>query len=265
MSNLIRSTKSGSSWTSNDLYSYNIRVVNQTDNEFFGASLDSVGLEIVSEGIINGTYPSADQEEYVQEFLTYLDLAMRIKESEESAVDDFAVFLLNMLGYKGDGRIIRTRKNIPLLMCGENTCAKTDVCVMSRDMLLMLLQEDKSHISGSDPEPQVIAEAIAAFQHNNSVLSRDLGLREIEEYTFPCITMIGTSPVFYKIRVSSSLDNAVRFGTFPEEVTTVFRFDPLLGARRKSQGMTDIPSRKRILKCFRLFREVMISKYLEVM
>jgi hypothetical protein len=46
--------------------------------------------------------------------------------------------------------------------------AKTDVCILDVDSkLLLLVQEDKSHISPADPEPQLIAEAIAVFQENN--------------------------------------------------------------------------------------------------
>ena len=34
--------------------------------------------------------------------------------------------------------------------------------------ILLLVQEDKTHINPSDPEAQLMAEAIGAFQENNA-------------------------------------------------------------------------------------------------
>jgi hypothetical protein len=50
-----------------------------------------------------------------------------------------------MLGYDDNGdRIIRTRKLIHFLMCGQNVSAQTDVCVMEDDEFqYLLVQEDK--------------------------------------------------------------------------------------------------------------------------
>lgn len=53
------------------------------------------------------------------------------------------------------------------MVCGEERHAKTDVCIIDDSEILLLVQEDKRHIDGSDPEPQLIAEAIAAFYNNN--------------------------------------------------------------------------------------------------
>ena len=75
-------------------------------------------------------------------------------------MDDFAVYLLTMLGYVPRARMARTRADIPLTICGQQCHAKTDVCVVDHNDILLLVQEDKR----KDPEPQLIAEAIAAFQ-----------------------------------------------------------------------------------------------------
>lgn len=94
---------------------------------------------------------------------------MMVFEGEESAVNDFAAELLRAIGYETENTVVRTRKNIRLFMCGESKYAKTDVCLMDvSSEILLLVQEDKTHISPSDPESQLIAEAIAAFQVNNS-------------------------------------------------------------------------------------------------
>jgi hypothetical protein len=56
----------------------------------------------------------------------------------------------------------RTRADIPLTIYGKLCHAKTDVYVVDQDDILLLVQEDKRHEESKDPEPQLIAEAIAA-------------------------------------------------------------------------------------------------------
>ena len=69
------------------------------------------------------------------------------------------------MGYETEETVVRTRKNIQLDMCGRRVPAETDVCVINVDSEIMLLvQEDKSHISPMDPEAQLVAEAIAALR-----------------------------------------------------------------------------------------------------
>jgi hypothetical protein len=60
----------------------------------------------------------------------------------------------------------RMRTDIPLTICGEKCHAKTDICVLGADGILLLV--DKRHKEHKDAEPQLIAEVIAAFQTNNS-------------------------------------------------------------------------------------------------
>lgn len=97
----------------------------------------------------------------------YMDLAMNPIPGEESAVDDFAMQLLKVLGYRSRERFLRSRKDIPLFICGTWSHVKTDVCVLNPDEILLLVQEDKRHLDLGDPRPQLIAEAIAAVQTNN--------------------------------------------------------------------------------------------------
>ena len=97
-----------------------------------------------------------------------------------------------------------------------------------------------------DPEPQVIAEAIAAFALNNRKRERELHLPIRNSIMFPCLTMAGTSPVFYKITVTAALNKAVRTGSFPEIETRVLRYVPAL-PRGNSEGMRPLPNRLEIL------------------
>ena len=63
------------------------------------------------------------------------------------------------------------------------------------------MQEDKSKLERMDPEPQLIAEAITAYQHNNMYLKR-IGLPIIRAKVIPWITIVGPTPTFYKIPIT---------------------------------------------------------------
>ncbi|KAJ7055107.1 hypothetical protein C8F01DRAFT_1221249 [Mycena amicta] len=140
---LITSAKCGNDWKETDLRAYNIRVVYQDVATFFQISSPT------------GRLPTpAVQHPAV---LT-LDDPASATDASESAVDDFAVLLLQELGYAPIGRVIRTRKNIPL----------TDLCIIDDGGILLLVHGDKRQ---GNPVPQLVAEAIAAFQSNN--LTRD--------------------------------------------------------------------------------------------
>lgn len=140
-------------------------------------------------------------------------------------------------------------------MCGT----ETDVCIKNNDNILLLLQEDKAYGTHSDPEPQLIAEAIAAFQYNNEIRHRYFHSAELDSYTFPCITMIGSYARFYKIPISQELNQAVIHGYKPSFVTRVECFDVLENDRLSTLGMAQLNARKKILQCFKLMREIMIQ------
>ena len=65
-------------------------------------------------------------------------------------------------------------------ICGQQCHAKTDVCVVDANDILLLVQEDKRHKERKNPEPPLIAEAIAAFQTNNTRRTRVLGQNAID-------------------------------------------------------------------------------------
>ncbi|KAL5480512.1 hypothetical protein ACEPAI_1782 [Sanghuangporus weigelae] len=175
--------------------------------------------------------------------LRTLELAMAISPDEESAVVDFMVALFRACGYTGVGRVARTRKEIPLLICGENRHTKTD--------------KDKRHMDGTDPEPQLIAEAIAACAANNQTRVRTLSLPPLQSKVMPCITLTGTTPTFYKIPVSINLVTAVKGGVYPQQETAVRVHVPVLPrpARRWSEGMKPLDNRKIILSCYEAFKQ----------
>ncbi|KAH9989556.1 hypothetical protein BJV77DRAFT_1129662, partial [Russula vinacea] len=159
---LLRSAKSGSDWGPNELVAYNIDIQFQDAANFFGVN------PLPQPAVANEVLTRLDADDMTNDsnyrFVRYMDLAMDPVPTEESAVDDFAVFLLTMLGYAPRPRMIRTRSDIPFTICGEQCHAKTDVCIVDGHDILLLVQEDKRHKERKDPEPQLIAEVIGAFR-----------------------------------------------------------------------------------------------------
>lgn len=258
MTTLIRSTKSGSEWTKNDLRAYNITVTLQNVSTFFGTP--TLPQSSVHQIILDNKeyHPNGIADKNDRNFFFYLEEAMAISPGEKSAVDDFAAHLLALLGYDDANRFIRQQKNIPLFMCGGETHAKADVCVVDRNSgILLLVQEDKRYLGEMDPEPQLIAGAIAAFQHNNARL-QSIGLEPIQAKTFPGITMIGSTPTFYKINITQDLVEAVETAQYPLNPTIVHKLllpvDDL--ARLNQKGMKPLNNRAVILRCFEAFKQL---------
>ena len=184
-------------------------------------------------------------------FVRYMNLAMNPVPGEESAVVDFAVCLLTLLGYAFRTRMIRTQVDVPLTICGEQCHATTDVCVVDEDDILLLVQEDKQHKERKDLEPQLVAQAIAAFQTNNTRRTRVLGQVANDAKVMPGIILIGSSPTFYKIPVTKDLAQAVAQGRFSAIPIVVYAHLPAMPrpAHRLSEGMKPLDNRRHILAC----------------
>jgi len=254
MANLIRSAKSGSDWTEAELNAYNIKVRIEGEKEFFQSSVDKIpdGLseDLITYEFIEGEYVPDEKDK----ILSYLDMASRTLKGQESMVDDFTKELLFYMGYESKGRILRTRHSLGFVICGDTRTAQTDVCIMRRrGGFLLLMQEDKRLISIRDPEPQVIAEAIAAFQENNKI-RRNNNIQKLDEMIIPCITMVGTFPRFYLVPVTKELSDCVIDAQYPPNITTILSYIPKI-PRRVSDGMKPIENRKKILQCFEAFKK----------
>ncbi|KAJ7806257.1 hypothetical protein B0H14DRAFT_3091411 [Mycena olivaceomarginata] len=232
MADLIRSAKSGSNWTENDLHAYHIRVVYQDAATFF--QIPGPGLPaptVQHPAVLTLAGPAAATEPSVYQFLRVMDLAMLPVDAEESAVNDFAVLLLQGLGYLPVGRVIRTRKDIPLVICGENRHAKTDVCIID-DGGILLVQEDKRHAVAGNPVPQLT-----------------FGLPPLPSKVVPGITM--------KVPVSQELVMAVIGGVYPATETIVQAHLPVIPrpADRLNEGMKPQDNRLIIMSCYEAFKQ----------
>ncbi|KAG2355356.1 hypothetical protein BDR07DRAFT_1426395 [Suillus spraguei] len=185
---LIRSAKSGSDWTFNDLMAYNITVTPQSPEQFFRQN-HGTPLGGVDPSLLNPSLNDENISDAVFEYLGHLDLATNV--TQESFIDAFAQKTLQILSFVERGLILTARHNITLRICGDNQrVAETDVCLLDlRSMILLVLQDDKTVFSRSYPEPQITP--------------------PLDAMTIPCITMVGTRPIFYLVPVTEALSNAV--------------------------------------------------------
>ncbi|KAG2110316.1 uncharacterized protein F5147DRAFT_797075 [Suillus discolor] len=248
MANLIRSAKSSNDWTFYDLLAYNITVVPLAPEQFFpqnpGPLLEGLDPSLLNSSLDDKNFSDPNISDAVFRYLGYLGLATN--PTQESFMDTFALETLHILGFSK--RLwLGTHHSIPLSICGD-VCqvAQTDVCLRDlQSTVLLVLRVDKSAFNACQPEPEVIAGAIAAYQNNNQ---RRLlrALSPLDAMTIPCITMVGTRPTFYLVPVTKALSTAVETGQYPEVQTTVMMCGTSLGHNSSlSEGM-ETPEYRRI-------------------
>ncbi|KAH9003456.1 hypothetical protein EDB86DRAFT_3062906 [Lactarius hatsudake] len=201
MANLIRSPKSGSDWTTNELIAYNITVTTWSPQQFHWYPKPSlVGLDPT---LIDSAVDAENVPDHTFRYLTHLDLATNT--GQKSLIADFSRETLRLLGYEERG------------MEGDST----------------------------QPEPQVIAGAIAAYQHNNEK-RQTRGLPALDAMTIPCITMVGTRPTFYVVPVTQALSVAVVTGQYPKGPTEALKCVTFLGHNRRSNEGMETPEYRRL-------------------
>jgi hypothetical protein len=258
MANLIRTAKSGSNWTTNDLLDYNIKVSSLSAEHFYGQPLPTVeSLNSVDPKLFSGTLGTEGLSIETYRLLQYFDLASRANSGQDSVINDFAKETLRVLGYEKHGLLLRSRYAIPLLISGDpNQSLQTDVCLVqgSTGIILMVIQEDSDNTSVRDPEPQIIAEAIAAYQTNNRIRAR-LREPELDSMTIPCIAMIGTRPIFYLVPVTDELSKTVATVEYQRPSTTmVEKCVVVSNSRRLGEGMETPSFRQVALRHYIAFR-----------
>jgi hypothetical protein len=140
MANITRSARSGSGWSVNELLAFNIRIDIETVDAatFFGNA--NLPLPSVSPVILNHVRMSAGPLTKTDwQFFQYLRHAST---GEEARVDDFAPFILRLLGYDDSERLIIQRPELPFIMSGERVSTKPDICVTTARDYVPLVQED---------------------------------------------------------------------------------------------------------------------------
>jgi hypothetical protein len=145
MAKIPRRAKSASDWDEIDLAAYNIRVEFQDATTFFGTPRlpDPV---LTAKEVLEVTEASQTTTDDGYVLLRVLEAAMYPMPNVGSAVHDFAAELFRACGYTGRGRLVRTRKEILFLTCGEFKMAKADACILNdKDDVILLVHEDKWH------------------------------------------------------------------------------------------------------------------------
>jgi len=135
--------------------------------------------------------------------------------------------------------------------------AKMDVCVMDRRSgIILLVQEGKWYLERGDPEPQLFAAAVAAFQFHNRQL-RLAGQPIINSKVIPGIIMIGTAPIFYKVNVTAALVECIETAQYRAQVTNVHKLvPPVQHCQPLEEGMRPLVNRAVMLSCFEAFRQL---------
>jgi hypothetical protein len=255
MSELIRSAKSASDWAYSDLYAYNVAIRKLDAPSFFGnvPAILPPGTEEFCAA--RDRRLVRDEDAFIS--LRLLEMTAESAGTYESVVDDLAMALFRMIGYVSRVWTARSRMPIRLTVCGETRSAQTDLCLLDDQYVVLLVQEDKRYLSDVPPEPQLIAEAIAAFQQNNTLRKYKLGTPELEEEMIPGIIMVGAFPVFYKITVTRELANCVASGKFPKSETCAVSCSPPGGEASlgRAPGMADLECRGAALRYFESFKQ----------
>jgi len=251
MSRLIRTPKSASDWTDNELGAYRVVVEERTAASFFCTG--ELPEPNCPQDFLRNRTATVNVDLVTDRLLWNLEETIEQPRLREASVDLFAYALLDATGFTSRRIHPFIRRPLPLLIGGEQRSAQTDVCLLHDHTVLLLVQEDKSDAGPAGyAEAQLVAEAVAARQHNvsNGTISSDA------TQTVPAILMIGTYPVFYKIPVSAELSLSIASLGYPATETVVTKCSPSVPrpSRRHRDGMDPLDSRTSILQHLEAFR-----------
>lgn len=131
MSTLTRSAKPAKSWTANDLLAFNIQVISEDLQTFFGvASLPASDvLPMIWNRIDYSPAPGHRDPPAARFFARLNGVAERF--DEVSAVKDFTLSLLDTFGYDGINAFVCSGTKIPFITCGQNVSAKPDIVIIN--------------------------------------------------------------------------------------------------------------------------------------
>jgi hypothetical protein len=145
MANLLRSAKSGSEWSDNELLAFDIQVVNAGITEFFNTPGPELPPSTVSATILNNR--NEPDEPLVKDDRLFFQYMGRVEKldppASESRVGDFASRILRILDYDNEYRVICQTEELSFPMAGQHVDVNIDVFLTDMLELLLLVQEDK--------------------------------------------------------------------------------------------------------------------------
>ena len=142
MTHFSRSTKSGSDWTENELFAFNIIIQDVDIATFFRVPHlpPTTVFPVILDNALQPDFPISKDDRL---FFQYLE---RANIGEEATVDDFVGHILRMLNFD-EGRLIASKRELSFTTCGTRVWAKADITVMDNAEYSLMMQEDKvSHV-----------------------------------------------------------------------------------------------------------------------
>ncbi|KAF8575990.1 hypothetical protein K439DRAFT_1368458 [Ramaria rubella] len=250
----IHTAHSGCWWMQAQLKDYTINFDYQDVKTFF--EVDTMPESVVNPQIMVSSLDDI-MDDHIYNVVMSMEWAVFEDYREELVFNGFAVELLCLLNYNSKGQIFCMRKDLPLLMCGESKKVKPNLCIINTDQwgIILLIEEDK-HLSNVKARAQLVAEVIACFTYNNGC-RQHTELPELSHMVIPSVTLVGTSPNFFKILVTRDLEYAVCHGVAPKEKTIIptHRPEVLRPGHFNEEGMYPLDNRQAILQCYEAFKK----------
>jgi hypothetical protein len=180
----------------------------------------------------------------ISHYLSHLLLA--VEGGQESFSIGFSQETLHILGFIERDVVLTSRYTIPLTICGkDNQTVQTDVCLVDKKLMVLFIMRGAKNNSPMQAEPQVVAAAIAAYQHNNKN-RQNRGLPILDAMIIPCITMVALQPTFYLVPVTQALSMAVVAGQYPETTTEVTKCVTSLGQDHQTTKGMETPEYRQV-------------------
>jgi hypothetical protein len=270
----------GSEWSDKELDFFKIKVETEEKFEiFFGEPpplnfsdeiLEFIKMDLARADILETINWESIKSKQVSRLIKNIISVTKTHKNMESSVDEFAKILFEIFDYDEKDLTICMREEIQLEMCGSKTSAKPDICIETSKLTIKLLvQEDKSYqvsssksLTNTNPEAQVIAEAIGAFQENNKIKMK-FGKPIKENQLIPCITMLGTYPTFYLFTVTKKLADSVKNGEEPKNITVIKQYKIPMFSLSFSDAILINNYKLHILQCYAALKKFVTVSEIE--
>ena len=169
MANIIRSARSGDDWTYADTDAYNIHLSFQNATTFF--EVDQLPAPIIDNEILTVENANDTVSDDNYNLLSLLNSVMDASNPEKSRVDDFMISLFRAIGYLHRPRVVQSRKELHLRICGESKYARPGVSIIDKNMdnSILLVRENRRFGGETQAHAQLSAQAIAVYQRNQSI------------------------------------------------------------------------------------------------
>jgi hypothetical protein len=245
----------GRKWTQDDLLAYKIKVIHEDLETFFGVTdLPPSIVEndaLAAQGVAGTTY-------YFTSLMLQDINCATVPDNRASNGITFTRQLFDLLHYS-EGIPRRSPLcwiNLSYLE-SQGRPPQLDICIVDDICAALLVVRVDRHFRGSDPEPRLISDAIAAFHNSNIMRVKRHGTDPLTSKVMPGIVMDGTMPTFYKVPITSELVTAVESGKQPDQETIVrvYRPEVPIPEEGMTAAMKPLDNRSFILSCFEAFKQ----------